>query len=53
MAQNLSAAELHALCDHDHEIATTLLPIQTVGVQGVLMFFVSYSDTLLIPLIIP
>uniref|UniRef100_F1KV09 GMP synthase (glutamine-hydrolyzing) n=1 Tax=Ascaris suum TaxID=6253 RepID=F1KV09_ASCSU len=34
VAQNLSAAELHALCDHDHEIATTLLPIQTVGVQG-------------------
>uniref|UniRef100_A0A0M3I475 GMP_synt_C domain-containing protein n=1 Tax=Ascaris lumbricoides TaxID=6252 RepID=A0A0M3I475_ASCLU len=29
VAQNLSAAELHALCDHDHEIATTLLPIQT------------------------
>uniref|UniRef100_A0A183VEC1 GMP synthase (glutamine-hydrolyzing) n=1 Tax=Toxocara canis TaxID=6265 RepID=A0A183VEC1_TOXCA len=34
VAQSLSTAELRALCDHDYEIATTLLPIQTVGVQG-------------------
>lgn len=34
LSRNLSVTEMRALCDHDYEIATTLLPIQTVGVQG-------------------
>ncbi|CAG9532749.1 unnamed protein product [Cercopithifilaria johnstoni] len=34
ITQHLSEADLKALSDHDFEIATTLLPVQSVGVQG-------------------
>uniref|UniRef100_A0A8R1XLA8 GMP synthase (glutamine-hydrolyzing) n=1 Tax=Onchocerca volvulus TaxID=6282 RepID=A0A8R1XLA8_ONCVO len=32
--QHLSEIDLKAISDHDFEIATTLLPVQSVGVQG-------------------
>ncbi|VDK68377.1 unnamed protein product [Litomosoides sigmodontis] len=34
ITQYLSQADMKALSDHDFEIATTLLPIHSVGVQG-------------------
>ncbi|VIO94121.1 Uncharacterized protein BM_BM7719 [Brugia malayi] len=34
ITQHLSKADLKIISDHDFEIATTLLPVQSVGVQG-------------------
>uniref|UniRef100_A0A1I7VX56 GMP synthase (glutamine-hydrolyzing) n=1 Tax=Loa loa TaxID=7209 RepID=A0A1I7VX56_LOALO len=34
ITQYLSEVDLKAISDHDFEIATTLLPVQSVGVQG-------------------
>ncbi|VDP13198.1 unnamed protein product [Onchocerca flexuosa] len=40
--QHLSEVDLKAISDHDFEIATTLLPIQSVGVQGLFFYFNPY-----------